>query len=278
MEKMVTQTQEESFFDGVTANIQRVLSRRQNQPPVTPKGFLPISKSDPKDIFIVAYPKSGITWFQELIAAVLYGVSPEFCPARLVSDLIPDVHLKQVYQRYQTPMFFKSHHLPRPEYRRVIYIMRDGRDVMTSYYHYLQALTGNSMDFLKMVGCGGQLYPCQWHEHVKAWRENRFRAAILTVKYEDLHADILGEMRRVCEFVGIERNPEHILRFARETEFEKMQRKEARLQDYLNPLWPRQKRFRRRGKVGSFKDEMPPPVLEACLAASGPMLQICGYI
>src|SRR5687768_13824154 len=98
----------------------------------------PIKETKAEDVFIVGYPKSGNTWLQNLAGAVVYGVLPEFAPPALMHlELVPDVHQKQFYKRYSTPMFFKSHHLPRPEYRKVVYVLRDGRDVMVSYFQFL---------------------------------------------------------------------------------------------------------------------------------------------
>jgi hypothetical protein len=64
---------------------------------------------------------------------------------------------------------------------------------------------------------------------------------------------------------------------AEATVFEKMQSKEARQKIYLADGWPKDKLFRRRGQVGSYKDEMPPEVLAAFLAEAGQTLHACGY-
>ena len=122
---------------------------KSNPPSPVPKGCTPITEFDDLDIFIAGFPKSGNTWFQELILAVVFGVDPAFCPPALSHELVPDVHFKEFYQRYQTPMFFKTHHLPRPEYKRVVHLLRDGRDVMTSYYYYNLALETVPPDFLQ---------------------------------------------------------------------------------------------------------------------------------
>ncbi|MBU6402678.1 MAG: hypothetical protein KGS61_20345, partial [Verrucomicrobia bacterium] len=94
------------------------LARRLNGIGVVPEGFVPITHAVAGDIFIVGYPKSGNTWFQDLVAGVVFGVMPEWAPPELVQELVPDVHARPYYRRYATPTFFKSHHLPRPEYRR----------------------------------------------------------------------------------------------------------------------------------------------------------------
>src|SRR5262249_35078508 len=96
-------------------------------------GLTSVGSYDMKDIFVVGYPKSGNTWFQNLIASLVYGVTTEFTPDTLIQELVPDLHHKRYYRRFRIPMFFKSHDLPTPAFRRVVYLIRDGRDAIISY-------------------------------------------------------------------------------------------------------------------------------------------------
>jgi len=237
----------------------------------------PIEETDPDDIFIVGYPKSGHTWFQNLVAGVVYGADPEHLPDRVVQDLIPDLHRKLYYKRYQKPMFFKSHNLPHPSCRRVIYILRDGRDVMVSYYHFLQAIHGKEIDFQELI-CNKNGYTHhKWHEHVEAWMQNPFDAQIIIIKYEDLKRDPVCELRRFCDFVGLSREDTWLEFVARKAQFETMQRKEQRY-GWDNPKWPGDKFFVRRGAVGSHKDEMPPDVLDMFVRDAHGTLAKFGYL
>src|SRR5437762_10919798 len=104
-------------------------------------GLKPIEEAAPTDIFVVGFPRSGHTWFQNLIAGVVFGVDPEFAHDSLIQDLVPDVHYKHVFKRHGPTAYFKSHALPMKEYRRVVYLLRDGRDAMVSYWHFLSALS-----------------------------------------------------------------------------------------------------------------------------------------
>jgi hypothetical protein len=108
-----------------------------------------ITDSDADDIFVAGYPRSGNTWMQYLLAGVIFGTDSRLTPDSLIQDLVPDVHYKRFYRRYRTPTFFKTHDLPQPRYRKVIYLVRDGRDAMVSYFHYLNAL---SKPTLKRLG------------------------------------------------------------------------------------------------------------------------------
>jgi hypothetical protein len=197
-------------------------------------------------------------------------------PPALVQELVPDVHARPYYQRYGTPTFFKSHHLPRPEYRRVVYLLRDGRDVMVSYFHHLVALKGEGIDFSALVQSGQDLFPCKWHKHVEAWLANPYQAQMLVIKYEDLKAQTAHELQRFCQFANLERSAAFLREVAEGSAFEKMRDKEIKA-GVGDPQWPKDKLFRRRGAVGSYKDEMSPEVLSAFLTESSRALHQCGY-
>jgi hypothetical protein len=235
----------------------------------------PISETLPDDIFIVGYPRSGNTWTQYLIAGVTLDLNPRLAPDSLVQSLAPDVHATKFYKRFGTPTFFKTHDLPRPEYRRVIYLVRDGRDAIVSYFHYLAAL-GEAPDFLKLVTTGEGLFPCRWHEHVEAWLANPHCAEMLIVRYENLKKDIVGELERICQFAGLKRDSSVLERVAQNSTFAAMSERETELgwQD----AWPKDKAFVRRGIVGSFRDEMPQAILEAFMKDSVPALKRLGYL
>ena len=200
----------------------------------------------------------------------------QLTPDRLVQELVPDLHHKQFYKRIATPMYFKTHHLPRPEYRRVVYLVRDGRDTLVSNYHHARALVGTSVDFGEMVREGRYLFPCRWHEHVEQWLENPFGAAMMTIRYEDLRRAPALELQRFCDFVGLKRKSAFLQKVADAASFENARRKEI-AQGWDNPAWPKDRFFVRRGVVGSFKDEMPTALLHDFLARSQASLARLDY-
>jgi hypothetical protein len=248
---------------------------RPAEPARAPTGWQPICATDPADIFIVAYPKSGITWLQNMVAAAIFGLDPEHTPDALVQDLVPDVHYKPFYKRYRTPTFFKTHHLPRPDYRRVVYLLRDGRDAMVSYWHHLQALSGRRIDLAAMLSAG-ELFPCPWHDHVEQWTANPHDADMITIRYEDLKADPVTALVRLCDFAGESRDRSVLASVAEKCSFEAMRAREQRL-GWDNPDWPKDRPFVRRGIAGSYKDEMPAETLALFLAEAGETLRKVGY-
>ena len=237
-------------------------------------GLRLIDDHEAGDVFFVGFPKSGHTWVQYLTASLL-GADVRHCPDALVQDLVPDIHDRRFYRRYATPMVFKSHALPRPDYRRVIYLLRDGRDVMVSYYHHACARFG-PQDWNHFVGHPPWL-DAKWHEHVEAWLANPYQAELLIVRYEDLKRDAATELRRICTFLGREETPARIQEAVAAAAFEVMNAREKKL-GWEDPTWPKEKSFVRRGAVGSFRDEMPAETLALFLADAGPTLKKLGYL
>jgi hypothetical protein len=231
----------------------------------------PVWETNPEDVFIVGYPKSGHTWLQNLVSGVVYGVDPARTPDAVIQELVPDVYARRFYRRFSTPMFFKSHELPKPEYKRVIYLLRDGRDAMVSYLHFTRALSDKNIDFADFVRSTSS-----WCEHVETWLTNPYQAQIITIRYEDLLADPARELARVCEFAGIESEAVVLKSVAERATFTNMRNKEV-TQGWDAKLWPKDKHFVRRGIAGSYKDEMPPEVLELFMQGAQATLSKCGY-
>jgi hypothetical protein len=250
--------------------------------PLSPTEFTPIRQSRPEDIFIVGYPKSGNTWVQNLVSGIVYGADPELTPDSVIQELVPDVHAKQYYKRFATPTYFKSHDLPAPEHKRVVYLLRDGRDAMVSFLHYIRVCRHPNLEFLEFVHnvnkWSGQ---GKWSEHVEKWLSNPYQSLMMTIRYEDLLGDTVRELRRFCEFLGIRRAQGHLETVAAKASFAKMRQKEVNQAGWSNgshASWPKDQFFIRRGKSGSYKDEMPSDVLDAFLQDAGSTLSKCGYL
>jgi len=264
----------------LTAPVRKIVSKKIDQRIRRFTETLPISEVSERDIFIVGYPKSGNTWFQNIFAGLIYGVNPELTPDQVVQDLVPDVHYKRYYRRYSDSMFFKSHFRPRPDYRKVIYIVRDGRDVMVSYFHYLKTLKekqGFNISFEQLLlDREGLFQKCLWHEHVEAWLANPHHSEILIVKYEDMLENFVEELKRICEFVNLEIPESYLEELQQRTTFNRMRSKEIKF-GLNNPAWPKEKLFTRRGKAGSYKDEMPEKIQEHFLQISSDALLKLNY-
>lgn len=239
--------------------------------------LIPCTKTNLDDVFVVGYPKSGNTWMQSLICGILFGVRPDLAPERLIQEIVPDLHYKKYYKRFGKTQCFKSHDLPSSMLKKVIYLVRDGRDVIVSYYHFLRATRDPKVSWDDFLADSSENIPFgSWKQHVTAWRENPFDADILWIKYEDLKLDPTKELTRVCSFIGVERSEEFLRQLCEQATFEKMRdRVEESGMDH--PM-PEEFRFFRKGQVGSHIDELPKNILKAFSNENFDELKVLGYL
>ena len=223
---------------------------------------IPINKFSEKDIFIVGYPKSGNTWMQTLATGLLYDVNTEFLSDKLAQEIVPDVHARLYYRRYGEINFFKSHHLPQKAYRRVIYIVRDGRDAITSYFFY-NKLYNSSYSLEDTVKYKLELFPSKWHEHVKQWLSNPYKSDIIYIRYEDLLNNPETELKKLCRFIGIKRDDSVIKRVIKGSTIDKMQEKAKKFggMGHAGLLGEKGVKFFRKGKIGDYKNYFSPELL-----------------
>lgn len=230
---------------------------------------------EPADVFIAGYPKSGNTWMQLLVSGIIYGLDPGTTPDTLIQELVPDVHYKRLYKRFLPGMPFKTHHLPRPEYRRVINIVRDGRDVLCSYHHYRKAL-GMPFDMDDAID-GAEISPFgKWEHHVDAWLRNPYAAEMLIVRYEDLIDNCTRELARIAGFLGVVREMNDLSKLAAATEIQRMKHREAKF-GWDNKAWPSSKPFVRRGQKNCHVTELTADQVRRFESRAARSLESLGY-
>jgi hypothetical protein len=159
-----------------------------------------------EDILLASYPKSGNKWMQFLIANLRHpGVTVSFGNLhRLIID--PERSVKRDMDRAPQPRIVKSHGTFDPRYQRVIYIVRDPRDVALSQFEALRAsnVAASLEDFVDSFLTGElNRYHGSWGENVGAWLAARSNSSgFLLIRYEDLLADNAHALSRVAEFMG----------------------------------------------------------------------------
>ena len=238
--------------------------------------FTSITETQPQDIFIAGFPKSGNTWMQNLIAGAVFAIDTAYLPDTLTQELVPDVHSKHFYKRFHHITFFKSHDLPKSNMKRVVHLVRDGRDAMASYYA-MQKSMKTEISLEDMIVDAKGVYPARWHEHTRQWIDNPFKASILVVTYEDLLKDTLSQLKRIMNFAGIERNDETLKKSIIGNSFEEMKRKEREL-GWNNNAWDKNEDFIRKGKVNSYKNEISNNLIEVFENRSRAELEYFNYI
>ena len=206
-----------------------------------------------KDVFIVGFPKSGHTWMQHLVAALMLEANPMNVSDELVQEIVPDIYQRQYFKRYWDIGIFKSHELPNPQYQRVIYLIRDGRDAMVSYFHYLNKVEKRPIGFQELLE-KEDIFPSKWHTHVGQWLKNPYQADILYLKYEDLLDKPIVCLQQVCDFLNIKRSHEVLLQINEGCNFENMKAKNQRW-GWGHKIM-RDNAFFRKGVKGDYQKEM----------------------
>lgn len=223
-------------------------------PDLTFQGLYRIDEAGGDDIFIASYPKSGVTWLQHLTACLFFGFDGTRVPDRVVQNLVPDMHNEKYFIRIPSfPAVLKWHGLPDPKMRRVVHLVRDGRDAAVSYHRMLRSLEmEGSIDQI----VAGDVWPGGWGDHTEAWLNNPHGAEILRIRYEDLLETPLETLRGYVEFCGHEVADSNIRRAIEGCSFENMRRKEESFGWGLAHQHVRGNSIAV-GRSGQFRSEMP---------------------
>jgi hypothetical protein len=223
--------------------------------------LFPIDYYEDGDIFIASYPKSGVNWLCHLTLGLMFGFDASRIPSVVVANLVPDVHWASFYQRTGRQTIFKTHLLPSPEMKKVVLLYRDGRDSLISYYHMLRN-EGKEVSLLAMADGSFPIFPCGWGEFLDAWDRNPYNADILKICYEDLLNKPHEVIERYAEFCGIEVSQDQRNLVISQASFKNLQTKEIREQKEKRISWIKNGLFFRKGKAGSFHDELPENILK----------------
>jgi hypothetical protein len=238
------------------------------------------------DIFLVSYPKSGSTWLRFLIGNYLTGNKCDFTNHHI---LLPDIHEGLENDGHAIePRLIKSHFPFTPEYKKVIYLARDGRDVAVSYYYHLQKYRKidkdqNFSEFLGSFSSGelGDGFGC-WGQHVASWLDSEIANSdsFLLIRYEDLIKDPRVQFSKILSFSGREVIPEQVASAIEASSLVNMKKLEKRQQNVGKHLRASDKSisFVREGKPDSWKGMFSEKDLASFMDANRSPLERLGYV
>jgi hypothetical protein len=160
------------------------------------------------DVFLVEFPKSGVTWLSFLIANSLLKNSDENVTFFNHHKYVADIHqIRNSKISDQYPLhgyrFIKSHHKSSSSYYFVVYLLRNPFDVMMSYYNFMQS-SGYKDSFEQFV-LSKQYGIQNWVEHVEGWllTNKDLAQRIHVIRYEDLIADSAHELANLFANLGL---------------------------------------------------------------------------
>jgi hypothetical protein len=237
----------------------------------------------PSDVFLCSYPKSGTTWLGFLIAQVLKPDESEQLDLKSFNSYVPDVNLQYTkrgslsqYAELRDPRFLLCHATYDAKLPKVVYVTRDPRDVMVSYWHYQKFL---KMDFnlsLAEFLSADDHWPCEWDQHVADWLLPERKRNVMLVRYEDMHEDAAGVLRRVLAFGGVRTTEARLHAAVESSRFEHMRAAEEQF-GVNGKGGDDQERFVRKGRVGSWQEEMGYTELRIVEERYGRVMRQVGY-
>ncbi|NEO41293.1 MAG: sulfotransferase domain-containing protein [Moorea sp. SIOASIH] len=193
------------------------------------------------DIIIATYPKSGTTWMQQIVSQLLFqgqeGLDiPKLSPWVESPIISKEIRLKNL--EAQTHRRFLKSHLPPDSLSfssrsKYIYVAREGKDVIWSFYHYNCLITDKWSETFKMMN----KTPCrvgivrkptisfrdyfhQWLDldgypilsywnHIRSGWNIRGLPNVLLVHFNLLKQDLPGQVKRIAAFLDISIKPEN---------------------------------------------------------------------
>ncbi len=185
------------------------------------------------DIIIATYAKSGTTWLQQIVAQLIFNGKTGLNVAEMspwIDFRLPPKDEKLPEVEAQTHRRFLKTHLPVDALNfspkaKYLYIARDGRDVLWSYYNHhtnhtpqmyermaavcpsgLERFAPPNEDIVKyfhdwLDRDGWPIWP--FWENIASWWAIRDLPNVMLLHFSALKADMPGQIRKIAAFLDI---------------------------------------------------------------------------
>jgi len=250
------------------------------------------------DIWSVTFAKAGSTWSQEMIWLLNNDLNYEkakkkslqerfpFLEYDTVAEWINSSYLKK-YRDLPSPRHLKSHLsaglLPKEVWTvkpKIIYVARGTKDLAISYYHHyvhMQGYKGTLEDFLEAF-LEDKIFLSPYHGHVKDFWFLQNEENVFFITYEEMKSDLMAVLKKTAKFLGKSYSDEELRKLENHLTFDAMKVNKSvnfsKVLGYIK-IYTRVTRvfsknangksswsFMRKGKVGSYKEEMSPEMIE----------------
>jgi hypothetical protein len=201
---------------------------------------------------------------------------------------IPEIYFvtDRKLRAFPRPRVIKSHECFDPRYKKVIYIVRDPRDVLISYYEYQlkRRVISEDRSLEEFVPrfMESEIEPKigSWRDHVVSWMATRGgQENFLLLRYEEMLANTHKETTKIASFLGLDSNPERIARAVALSSADRMRKleKEQWRQWNATKKTRQDKPFIRKAEAGGWKSNLPEGCVAQIESAWGDVMRSVGY-
>jgi hypothetical protein len=238
----------------------------------------------PDDVLFAAYPKSGSTWLRFVLAGAMTGDEMGFDTIRSVSPRLGEQRrgpkivngAGRLVKSHELPAFFPIGSA-RP---KVIWLVRDGRDVVVSRFHHLRRFENIPDDFDAYFErqLSGNVAYGSWQAHVRQWLDYIATAPspAAIVHYEAMLERPLETLLEVNETCGLNLRRDALEQAIEANSASRMRSKEA-ASTMLSADGAKTTPFVRNARSGGWREELPAAACAKFEAVAGRELRELGY-
>lgn len=250
------------------------------------------------DVWVITFPKCGTTWTQEMVWMIDHDLDYKTALTRNVLDRSVFLEMSAVagdkipgdsvdiIDKLQGRRHIKTHlplaMLPKQLWSvkpKMVYCTRNALDVAVSYMHHyrhLHGFKGSNDTFLKGLLEDKVLW-CPQVQHTLdfyKYKVNFGQAGLhdldhfMFLHYEEMKKDLMSVLKRTCKFLKKTYTDEQLMELSKHLSFEAMKANPctnnsaliSKLAEIHNegPKF----QFMRKGKVGTYKDELEPEYIQ----------------
>lgn len=217
------------------------------------------------DVFITSYPKSGNTWTRFLIANLIHTTEP--VTFINIGHILPDPEWqsRNVLKNCSRPRVIKSHHPFDPRYKKVVFIVRDPRDIVLSQRHFQikRGLLKPDIpieEFVRRFVKGETSDYGSWGQNVGSWLiARRNTPDFLLLRYEDLLERPVEGLEQIATFLGLNPSRNLLMRAVERSSADHMRKLEKQQADkwVVTKSTRKDMPFMRSARAGGWKSELP---------------------
>jgi hypothetical protein len=193
----------------------------------------------------------------------------------------PGISLRNItkIRRQGPPRIIKTHSWYRKSISRAAYLIRDGRDVLVSLYHFYITRREKDLPFTDffyeyLAGRYGQ----RWHKNVASWLiegKKEMGDQLLILHFDELKKDTARILEKIAIFFDFPFDGDLIKRAVEMANIERMRKIEAQRRGSIKNL---NASFYRGGKTGEWMDYFTPEMEQAYYDEEGEVMKLAGYL